>query len=189
MIFLLRSCSSKAKPSKGKAWQTDRQLTTLPLSFLFANQDKALAVHKLPREGPQTDSNDDSSSVVQNIMGSNPNATTSGGDNNLKSIPGDADAGEGGENVVDAGADGGKKNEDGKASVPTDDNNNKNANAVDVDNKRDGIVTVVVNDYKADVWRVGWNATGDTLAATGEDGRVTLWKKSWTEGWEVFDTV
>lgn len=31
-------------------------------------------------------------------------------------------------------------------------------------------------EHEAEVWRVSWNVTGTTLASSGDDGKVYIWK-------------
>lgn len=39
------------------------------------------------------------------------------------------------------------------------------------------------NDHKSTVWRLCWNITGTTLASTGDDGCIRLWRcEYWLEG-------
>ncbi|XP_067929006.1 nucleoporin SEH1-like isoform X2 [Watersipora subatra] len=39
------------------------------------------------------------------------------------------------------------------------------------------------NDHKQTVWRLCWNVTGTTLASTGDDGCVRLWRSNYLRKW------
>ncbi|XP_065833276.1 nucleoporin SEH1-like [Oscarella lobularis] len=40
------------------------------------------------------------------------------------------------------------------------------------------------DDHASQVWRVQWNVTGTTLASSGNDGCVRLWKANYLENWK-----
>lgn len=43
--------------------------------------------------------------------------------------------------------------------------------------------------FEAVVWRVSWSLSGNVLAVSGGDNKVTLWKESLREGWECVKTI
>ncbi|KXS17004.1 WD40 repeat-like protein [Gonapodya prolifera JEL478] len=43
--------------------------------------------------------------------------------------------------------------------------------------------------HSAEVWRCAWNVTGTSLATSGEDGRVRVWKASFLEEWKCVSVV
>ena len=50
--------------------------------------------------------------------------------------------------------------------------------------ERDGDWTVsLLNKFDAPVWRVSWSTTGNMLAVSSGDNKVTLWKQSVDESW------
>lgn len=36
---------------------------------------------------------------------------------------------------------------------------------------------------KGNIWRLSWNATGTVLAASSEDGSISLWRKNFAGTW------
>lgn len=45
------------------------------------------------------------------------------------------------------------------------------------------------DDHKADVWKVGWNATGTILSSVGDDGKIRLWKAAISGEWTLMSVV
>ncbi|KAI9860386.1 MAG: GTPase-activating protein S13 [Vezdaea acicularis] len=45
--------------------------------------------------------------------------------------------------------------------------------------------TSTVLNFEAVVWRASWSLSGNVLAVSGGDGKVTLWKENLKGGWEV----
>lgn len=44
--------------------------------------------------------------------------------------------------------------------------------------------------FECVVWRVSWNLSGNVLAVSGGDGKVSLWKEKVREaGWECVKTI
>ncbi|CAH1443491.1 unnamed protein product [Lactuca virosa] len=48
---------------------------------------------------------------------------------------------------------------------------------------------IVLNDFKAPVWRVSWSLTGNLLAVAAGDNNVTLWKEAVDGEWQQVTTV
>ncbi|GAO47372.1 WD40 repeat-like protein [Saitoella complicata NRRL Y-17804] len=46
-----------------------------------------------------------------------------------------------------------------------------------------------LDDHGAEVWRVSWNATGTVLSSAGDDGRIRLWKASFTGEWKCMSVI
>jgi WD40 repeat protein len=47
-----------------------------------------------------------------------------------------------------------------------------------------------LTDNQSEIWRVSWNVTGTILASSGDDGRVLLWKSSFSGEWnKVLDAT
>ncbi|KAF9430045.1 epoxide hydrolase, soluble (sEH), partial [Entomortierella beljakovae] len=44
-------------------------------------------------------------------------------------------------------------------------------------------------DHNAEVWRVEWNITGTILSSSGDDGKVRLWKATYTGEWKCMSVV
>ncbi|KAF9577654.1 epoxide hydrolase, soluble (sEH) [Lunasporangiospora selenospora] len=44
-------------------------------------------------------------------------------------------------------------------------------------------------DHNAEVWRVEWNVTGTILSSSGDDGKVRLWKATYTGDWKCMSVV
>ncbi|KAF9362219.1 epoxide hydrolase, soluble (sEH) [Mortierella sp. NVP85] len=44
-------------------------------------------------------------------------------------------------------------------------------------------------DHNAEVWRVEWNITGTILSSSGDDGKVRLWKATYTGDWKCMGVV
>ncbi|KAI1316907.1 epoxide hydrolase, soluble (sEH) [Mortierella claussenii] len=44
-------------------------------------------------------------------------------------------------------------------------------------------------DHNAEVWRVEWNITGTILSSSGDDGKVRLWKATYTGDWKCMSVV
>ena len=47
----------------------------------------------------------------------------------------------------------------------------------------------LLKEFEAPVWRVSWSITGNVLAVSTGDHRVTLWKQSVDESWLQITTV
>lgn len=41
-----------------------------------------------------------------------------------------------------------------------------------------------VEGEKKEIWKVQWNVTGTTLASSGDDGIIRLWKRNLAGDWE-----
>ncbi|VUC27499.1 unnamed protein product [Clonostachys rosea] len=46
-----------------------------------------------------------------------------------------------------------------------------------------------VLNFDAPVWRVSWSLSGNVLAVSGADNKVTLWKENLRGEWETFKTI
>ena len=49
--------------------------------------------------------------------------------------------------------------------------------------------TQILNTFSDVVWHVSWSITGDILAVSGGDNKVTLWKESPDGSWAVVSDV
>ena len=49
--------------------------------------------------------------------------------------------------------------------------------------------SILMNTFDAPVWRVSWSVTGNVLAVSTGDHKVTLWKQSVTEEWAQISSV
>ena len=43
--------------------------------------------------------------------------------------------------------------------------------------------------FDAVIWRVSWSLSGNVLAVSGGDNRVSLWKESLKGGWDCVKTI
>ena len=56
--------------------------------------------------------------------------------------------------------------------------------------EKNGVWTpTCMNTFDAPVWRVSWSVTGNVLAVSTGDHKVTLWKQSVTEEWTQISSV
>jgi nucleoporin SEH1 len=46
-----------------------------------------------------------------------------------------------------------------------------------------------VIEYSANIWRLVWNATGTVLAASAEDGSISLWRKDYSGRWANIQNI
>jgi protein transport protein SEC13 len=46
-----------------------------------------------------------------------------------------------------------------------------------------------VLNFDSAVWRVSWSLSGNVLAVSDGDNKVTLWKENLRGGWECVKTV
>lgn len=44
-------------------------------------------------------------------------------------------------------------------------------------------------DHGSEVWKVEWNVTGTILSSSGDDGKVRLWKATYTDEWKCMSVV
>lgn len=49
--------------------------------------------------------------------------------------------------------------------------------------------TTLLKEFDAPVWRVSWSTTGNILAVSSGDNKVTLWKQSVDESWVQVSNV
>ncbi|SCU81205.1 LAFA_0C03312g1_1 [Lachancea sp. 'fantastica'] len=83
------------------------------------------------------------------------------------------------------GADGGKRDED-SMSVDQDSDSSEN------NGKDSGLNVELVSesaDHKGEVWSVSWNLTGTILSSAGDDGKVRLWKSSYSNEFKCVSVI
>ncbi|CCF55877.1 hypothetical protein KAFR_0A04420 [Kazachstania africana CBS 2517] len=72
--------------------------------------------------------------------------------------------------------------------------NNTNLNENDIDkNALQSILEVELlsehDDHQSEVWSVSWNLTGTILSSTGDDGKVRLWKSTYSNEFKCMSVI
>lgn len=64
-----------------------------------------------------------------------------------------------------------------------------NTSVIKSDNKFKVELIEEFKDHGSEVWRVEWNITGTILSSSGDDGKIRLWKASYTNEWKCLSVI